>query len=309
MPPGSFRRRSPRRRRGRRVLAAVVGSLLLAAALVAGVVALLDRAAPASPAAESCLAEVNGTVARLTPQQSDNAALIAAVALRRGLPARAATIALATAMQESGLINLDHGDRDSLGLFQQRPSQGWGTAAQVSDPVYATGIFYDQLVKVPNYQDLAITDAAQAVQHSALPDAYAVHEDRSRAWASALTGWSPAALTCTLRKAPGAGSTDAVLGRATRDLGLTGTTAPAAAGSGRETTPAPVVVLDANPLVTADAVRAGWATAQWAVAVAWTVRVDQVAVADKVWKRGTEGWRPTTSGTLPAGQVRLTLAT
>ena len=275
---------------------------------------VLNRAAPTPAVAESCVAEVNGVTARLTPQQADNAALIAAIALRRGLPARAATIALATALQESGLINLDHGDRDSLGLFQQRPSQGWGTAAQVLDPVYSTGIFYDRLVKVPDYQTLAITEAAQAVQHSALPEAYAVHEDRSRAWASSLTGWSPAALSCTLRKAGAPGSTDAVLARAARDLGLTGTVAPpattgTAAGSARVTAAAPVVALDATPLVADDASRAGWATAQWAVAAAWTVGVDRVSVADQVWTRGTDGWHAATGTALPAGQVRLTLAT
>ncbi|OZB46776.1 MAG: hypothetical protein B7X40_10600, partial [Cellulomonas sp. 14-74-6] len=300
-------RRSPRRRRGRRTLAAVVGSLLLVAAAVAGVVALLDRAAPRPPVAESCVAEVNGVTARLSPQQSDNAAVIAAVAVRRGLPARAATIALATALQESGLINLDRGDRDSLGLFQQRPSQGWGTAAQVMDPIYATGTFYDRLVKVPDYQNLPITEAAQAVQRSALPDAYAVHEDRSRAWASSLTGWSPAALSCTLRPAGTPGTTDSVLGRASRDLGLTGSVVPTVPAAGTGRTADPVVALDATPLVAGDAARAGWATAQWAVAVAWTVGLDQVAVADQVWKRGTDGWRPTTTGALPPGQVRLTL--
>lgn len=309
MPSG---RRSPRRRRGRRVLAGTLGAVLVAAAAVAGVVVVLDRAAPAPPRAESCVAEVNGVVARLTPQQSDNAALISAVALRRGLPARAATIALATALQESGLINLDHGDRDSLGLFQQRPSQGWGTAAQVTDPVYATGIFYDRLVKVPGYQDLPITEAAQAVQRSALPDAYAVHEDRSRAWASSLTGWSHGALTCTLRRATTPGDTAVVLGRLDRDLGLSGSvTAPSAAsakGTARGTATGPVVALDAGPLVTDDPGRAGWAAAQWAVAAAWTVGLDRVAVADQVWTRGTDGWRPTTGDALPAGQVRLTLA-
>ena len=81
-------------------------------------------------------------------EQSGNAALIAAVAVQRGLPARAATIALATAYQESDLRNLEYGDRDSLGLFQQRPSQGWGTREEILDPHYAAGAFYDALVQV-----------------------------------------------------------------------------------------------------------------------------------------------------------------
>ena len=93
--------------------------------------------------------------------------------MRRGLPARAASIALATAYQESKLRNLDHGDRDSLGLFQQRPSQGWGTAKQIQDPYYATNAFYDALVKIDGYQTMRITEAAQEVQRSGFPEAYA----------------------------------------------------------------------------------------------------------------------------------------
>ena len=77
------------------------------------------------------------------------------------MPARAATIALATAYQESGLRNLDHGDRYSLGLFQQRPSQGWGTRNQMQDPYYSINAFYDALAKIKDYQSLRITVAAQ----------------------------------------------------------------------------------------------------------------------------------------------------
>ena len=95
--------------------------------------------------------------------------------MRRGLPARAASIALATAYQESKLRNLDHGDRDSLGLFQQRPSQGWGTAEQLQDPYYAVNAFYDALVKVDGYQAMRITEAAQKVQRSGFPEAYEDH--------------------------------------------------------------------------------------------------------------------------------------
>ena len=84
-------------------------------------------------------------------EQAGNAALIAAIAVRRGMPARAATIALATAYQESNLRNLDYGDRDSLGLFQQRPSQGWGTRAQILDPDHSINAFYDALEQVDGY--------------------------------------------------------------------------------------------------------------------------------------------------------------
>lgn len=79
------------------------------------------------------------------------------------------TIALATALQESALRNIDYGDRDSLGLFQQRPSQGWGTPAQIMDPVYSAGVFYDRLAEVPGYSRLPLTVAAQRVQRSGFP--------------------------------------------------------------------------------------------------------------------------------------------
>jgi len=101
-----------------------------------------------------------------------NARTIAQVARDRGLPDRAVVIALATAQQESRLRNLDYGDRDSLGLFQQRPSQGWGTQTQVQDPVYAAGKFYDGLVKVPNWETGRLTDVSQSVQLSGFPELY-----------------------------------------------------------------------------------------------------------------------------------------
>ena len=120
--------------------------------------------------------------------------------MRRELPPRAASIALATAMQESKLRNLEHGDRDSLGLFQQRPSQGWGTQEQILNPVYAINAFYDALDQVDGYQTMAITEAAQAVQRSAYPDAYAEHEADARALASALTGETTGgAFSCVVR--------------------------------------------------------------------------------------------------------------
>jgi hypothetical protein len=108
----------------------------------------------------------------LTPEQLTNAATIADVGRSRGLSERAVVIALATAQQESRLRNLDYGDRDSLGLFQQRPSQGWGTPAQVQDPVYAAGKFYDRLVEVPDWESGRLTDVAQSVQVSGHPELY-----------------------------------------------------------------------------------------------------------------------------------------
>jgi hypothetical protein len=108
-----------------------------------------------------------------TADQIANATTIYQVSQQLRLPQYAAVIAIATAMQESSLENIDYGDRDSLGLFQQRPSQGWGTPAEIMDPTYSSTKFYEALVKVPNWQSIPLTQAAQAVQESAYPDAYA----------------------------------------------------------------------------------------------------------------------------------------
>jgi hypothetical protein len=108
----------------------------------------------------------------------------------------AVTVALAASLQETQLRNLPYGDLDSVGLFQQRPSQGWGTVAQIMDPNYAAAAFYDHLAQVSGWQTMAVTEAAQLVQHSAAPNAYASWEAEARSLASALpakTGWEVAA--------------------------------------------------------------------------------------------------------------------
>ena len=174
-------------------------SALVALGVVAAVGIAIHQGVGPLPDAEGCRAEVDGRVVELDTEQAENAALIAGIAVGRGLPPRAASIALATAYQESKLLNLEHGDRDSVGLFQQRPSQGWGTVDQILNPPYAVNAFYDALVKVEGYQDMPITEAAQAVQRSAFPDAYADHEADARVLASALTGETTArsAASCT----------------------------------------------------------------------------------------------------------------
>ena len=116
------------------------------------------------------------TIETLTPEQRKNASAIIGVAKERGAPPRAWLVALATAMQESTLRNINYGDRDSLGLFQQRPSQGWGSPAEVTDPRYSTGIFLDRLLALPGWDQMPVTVAAQTVQRSAFPDAYAKWE-------------------------------------------------------------------------------------------------------------------------------------
>ncbi|PSK61270.1 Murein DD-endopeptidase MepH [Micromonospora sp. MH33] len=127
-----------------------------------------------------------------TGEQVTNAAVIVSAGVELTVPPRGWVVALATAMQESTLRNLPGGDRDSVGLFQQRPSQGWGTPAQLQDPRYAAGRFYRALLAVDGWQAMPLTDAAQAVQRSAYPGAYAKWEDDAIALVRVLTGGTPA---------------------------------------------------------------------------------------------------------------------
>ncbi|MEU2868690.1 NlpC/P60 family protein [Streptomyces olivoreticuli] len=127
----------------------------------------------------------------LPAEQIPNAKTIVATGVAMHIPDRGQIVALATAMQESRLRNLDYGDLDSLGLFQQRPSAGWGTPAQVRDPVYASTKFYKALLEVHGWEQMTVTQAAQAVQRSAFPDAYAQWEPLARALQSAIAKTLP----------------------------------------------------------------------------------------------------------------------
>jgi hypothetical protein len=212
-------------------------------------------------------------------EQAGNAATIAAVGAKLGLPAHAVTIALATAWQESKLINLTSGDRDSAGLFQQRPSQGWGTYDQVTDPVHAATEFYEHLMTKAGWQDLPVTQAAQEVQHSATPDAYAQWEAESRAMASALTGQTQAQLSChNLSVAP---SKQDIATVATQEWG-TGT------------------------VVGAHDAAQGWAMGSWLVAKATALGIDSVTVGNQTWTAESGDWTAAGNG---AGTGAITLHT
>jgi cell wall-associated NlpC family hydrolase len=137
-------------------------------------------------------------------EQVPNAKTIQATGVAMGVSVRGQVVALATALQESGLRNLAYGDRDSLGLFQQRPSQGWGTAVQILDPVYASTQFYTHLLQVDGWQQLTVAQAAQAVQRSADGSLYAKWEPLATALQTAIAS---------------------VLGTSTGDNGSTDTTA------------------------------------------------------------------------------------
>ncbi|RKN48712.1 hypothetical protein D7223_11355 [Micromonospora endolithica] len=141
-------------------------------------------------------------VAGLTQVQMDNAKVIVDVGVREKMPRRALVVAMATAMQESNLYNLANdwvpesldlpnqgsgADHDSVGLFQQRPSSGWGTVAELMRPSYAAAAFYRALREIPGWPEMSVAGAAQAVQVSAFPDAYAQHEERATTIVAALT--------------------------------------------------------------------------------------------------------------------------
>jgi cell wall-associated NlpC family hydrolase len=166
-------------------------------------------------------------------------------------------VALATALQESGLRNLTYGDRDSLGLFQQRPSQGWGTAAQILDPVYASTRFYEALQAVSGWQSLTVAQAAQAVQRSAVPDAYATWEPLATALQGAIAPLLPSDGS-TPSPVPSASGTTAGGASATPDT-------CAADGDGTDFGVIPSGALPAGYVIPADAPTAVQTAIRWAL--------------------------------------------
>jgi hypothetical protein len=200
----------------------------------------------------------------LAPEQAGNAATIAAVGIKLGMPDHAVTVALATALQESKLENLTSGDRDSAGLFQQRPSQGWGTYAQVTDPVYAATAFYDRLKSEPDWTNLSVTQAAQLVQHSGAPEAYAQWENEARALASALTGETTGTFTCK-NLTIAAPAANVLTTTAADEFGTS--TVTGAQNSAR-----------------------GWSISNWLVAHATLFGVDQVTYNGQTWTAKSGAW-------------------
>ncbi|MEV8125459.1 NlpC/P60 family protein [Streptomyces sp. NPDC085944] len=195
-------------------IAAGIGVVVLSPLLLAGTAMMMASSSEASTTAafSGCLTGIDtGEVTKevtklldgadgkdvhiqgldLPAEQIPNAQTIVATGISLDVPKKGQVIAIATAMQESRLRNLNSGDRDSLGLFQQRPSQGWGTAQQIRDPVYASEQFYKHLLKVDGWQQMKVTQAAQAVQKSGYPDAYAQWEDLATALQTAIAKTFP----------------------------------------------------------------------------------------------------------------------
>jgi hypothetical protein len=255
--------------------------------VVLGVVALVRSIEGPEPLVLTGTCTVAGTGLALTAEQAASAATIAAVGRARALPERAVVIALATAQQESTMRNLDHGDRDSLGLFQQRPSQGWGTPEQVRDPVYSAGRFYDGLVRVRNWESLRLTDAAQRVQRSGFPEAYQKHEPLAQQLTAAFSAPEPGRLTCRY-EAPVPG------GRLSARVTAAAEVVEAELGA---TTTERFGAVEVDPA-------AGWPAVTWAVAHAERLGLRSVAFAGSQWTPAG-GWAPSDAG---PDAVRLELA-
>jgi hypothetical protein len=207
-----------------------------------------------------------GDYALDTDQAAVASTMVGAVTKYRiDLPERASVLALAAALQESKLRNLapGDGDRDSVGVLQQRPSQGWGGGE-------ATKEFLDALVQVPHWRRLPLADAIQAVQLSADGSLYAQHEVEAQELADALLGVKPAAITCSFDKPTKVASSAVVAQQAGAQLGI---------GTARAVDRRTVRVPGAR-----------WQTAAWFVANADRLGIDRVAFAGRIWTR-SDGWQ------------------
>jgi hypothetical protein len=257
--------------------ATMVLALLLT---VGGYIALRHSVPELEPA--SCDTSSSGQPVSLQVGQAQIAAVIAGVAQRRALPPRAVTIAYATALQESKLTDLRSGDLDSVGVFQQRPSEGWGPAADLIDPVYASTKFFAALSRVPGYQGLPVYEAAQAVQHSADGYAYNQYATVAARLARAFTGQAPHAVWCWYPAGPGKARLAAAgqqLAHAFGPLAMRPATAP---------------VKGASPGFGVQVSRpaGGWAMTAWLVSHAGSYGIRQISYQGYEWLtgHGTSGW-------------------
>lgn len=219
-----------------------------------------------------------------TTDQAATASEMTAVVIRRKLPERAAVLVLAAGLQESKLRNISagDGDRDSVGVLQQRPSQGWGTAARLADPGYATGRFLDRLVKNPRWKTDDLSTVIQKVQVSADGSLYGQHEEQAQAMADALTGATTRAISCSFPKPDVVAAARVVAAQVHAELGIA---TPTVSGSD----------------ITAPG--ASWATAGWFLANADRLGIDEVRCGGARWQRGKK-WR-TDAGVGKAGVVAV----
>ncbi len=242
-------------------------------------------------AQQRCVADAADATVTIDLEQAHFSSIIVGLSIKRGMAPRAASIAMATVYQETDIRNLDYGDRDSVGLFQQRPSQGWGTVEQLMDPYYATNKFYDALVKINNWETDDINDVAQKVQRSGYPEAYRDHETDARSLASVLTGESAAGFSC-LDKTDAEGDAAGLARSLKRTFGS-------------------VAVRRSGTMITINpgSSRLGWAYAHYAVANSSYFGVTDVQISGQRWRTSTETL-PEWSAATPAsdtGSVEITL--
>jgi hypothetical protein len=280
--------RAPSTRKRARITAAAVVVLV-----AVGIGYLALRTSPRLPIQPTgCVAGPSSQAVFLNPGQAGIAATIAGVASARSMPTRAVAIAYATAWQESKLTDLDYGTLDSVGVFQQRPSEGWGTARQIENPVYATGRFFQALALVPRYRKLPIAVAAQDVQHSADGSAYAQYAAAGTAMARAFTGVLPHAVWCSYGAPVGKARLLAARRALTSAFGsLAGSVAP-----------------DPSVRVTVSSPQQGWAVASWLVAHAASYGIQTVRYQSYRWLAASSGrWRVLTAshGRRPAASAAV----
>jgi hypothetical protein len=257
-------------RRAASVVAATAAVVVVVAAAVTfGLRAVSNAGQP--PVGESC------TFAGYTldTTQATVAATMVGVVTTRTLPARAAVLVLAGGLQESKLRNLPSGDgdRDSVGVLQQRPSQGWGTIAQLSDVHYATNAFLDALIRITGWESMPLAEAIQDVQISADGSAYAQHEPEAQALTDALDGSRAAGVSCTFPTPSVVASTAQVATALQADLPVNPPT---------------------TTVSTVSVPGAGWASAAWLVCNADRLGIEKVSYAERTWTRN-KGWKTDTS--------------
>jgi hypothetical protein len=257
----------------------------------------LSRLTATPPPPPGCAAGPTAQVVTLDTDQAAIASVIAGVAARHHLPLRALTIAYATAMQESDMQNLDYGDRDSVGVFQQRPSQGWGTTAQIENPVYATTRFFAALVKVPHYTEIPVDVAAQDVQRSADGPAYQQYAYVAGLLAGYFTGQPPRQVYCWYTP-PGNNKPDL----ASAKQGLLQTFG----STGRKAVVVGVSTERSDKINVAAQRGDAWTVATWLVTHAQQYQISKVQYAGYEWEAadGSMGWQHDSA---PVGTARGTI--
>ncbi len=269
---------------------AVIGTALVLVLVVAGYFVYQGfRHLTAAFPPPGCQAGTGVRAVALDTDQAAIAATIAGVATRQRLPRQAVTIALAAALQESKLHNLKYGDLDSVGIFQQRPSEGWGPATDLEDPVYATTKFFAALTQVRGYATMPVYQAAQDVQHSADGSAYEQWAWVAGQLAGYFTGQPPHGVSCWYAPA-GSGDLAGAVRQMAQTFGPPGRKAVVI----RITTDRSVQKSTGSTAVLHVQRSAAWTVASWLVADAQAYGLSEVRYAGYEWKaaNGSMGWQP-----------------